>query len=116
MFEGTKFTLGDRELVVPALSLGQLRRGALELFKKNDELWKKVEAGEAIHWEALANRAELILMALRRNYPDLAEEWLLDHLDFNNVAEIWKAVVGLTIPGEAKAPTANGQLTPSTTN
>ena len=102
MFPGKKFRLGEQEYVVPALTIGQLRNGALEKLREHDEL---VAAGKA--FEAMYLRAELILAALRRNYPSATEDLVLDTLDLHNIGPIWLYVLGVSgfTPGEDQAAT-----------
>ena len=89
MYSGKKFKLGDTEYEIPALSLGQLRNGALAKMQATDEL---VTAGK--NWEAIAARGELIHMALTRNYPNVPLDTVMDSLDLNNSAEIWLWILG----------------------
>lgn len=100
MFAGTEFTIGGEKFVVPTLSLGQLRQGLIEKLRLHDEL---VAAGKAI--EALDIRGQVILAAIRRNYPDFAEAKIWENLDMANVHEIWLAVLGMSglQQGEAAA-------------
>ena len=103
MFLGVKHKIGEDELTIPALSLGQLRNGGLALMKEHDEL---VNADKS--YDALDVRAKIILLAIQRNYPDFPEQKLLDNLDLNNTTPVWLTVLGLSgfTSGEDKAATA----------
>ena len=89
MYSGKKFKLGDTEYEIPALSLGQLRNGALEKIRVCDEL-----AEQKKNWESIIARGELIHMALTRNYPNVPLDTVMDVLDLNNSAEIWLWILG----------------------
>jgi len=102
LFSGTKITVGGEEFVVPAISLGQLRNGLLAKLQAHDEL---IAAGKT--FDAIAMRAEVILAALRRNYPDFSEEKLYDYLDMSNSTPLWLTILGVSgfVPGETSAAT-----------
>lgn len=102
MFPGTPLQIGAETYTVPALSLGQLRAGAKDKIKAHDDL-----VAEADSFGATVLRGEIILIALRRNYPDFTEELLFDNLDLNNVGPLWLAVLGASgfVPGEIQAAT-----------
>lgn len=89
MYQGTRFKIGEEEYIVPPLSLGQLRGGILEKLREHDQL---VNDGRV--FEGLALRADVILAALRRNYPEFPEDKLLDWLDMSNTGPIWLAILG----------------------
>lgn len=91
MFPGIKVKLRNSELVIPALSLGQLRSGALDLMKKHDEV---VASGDL--FAAMTIRGQIIAIAASRNYPDVTEEQILDGLDLSNTTEIWNSILGLS--------------------
>lgn len=91
MIPGIKLTIGDEEYVVPALTLGQLRNeGMLDKMKQHDAKLADAET----YFDALDIRAEIILAALQRNYPDVTLDKLRDQLDLGNVSDIWNAVMG----------------------
>lgn len=114
MFAGMKIKIGDKELVIPAISLGQLRNGTMALLKQHDEL---IAAGDTFPaWEI---RGQVLLSALRRNHPDFPEDEFLDYLDLQNAGPIWLYVLGVSgfAPGEIQAATAvatDGISVPST--
>ena len=110
MFSGTTCKIGDKDYIVPALSLGQLRGGVLEKLKEHDQL---VADGKL--FETMALRGEIILAALRRNYPDLDETIIWDSLDMSNTGPVWLAVLGasgFTEPTVPPAPKTNGATPP----
>ena len=89
MFQGVTCRIGDNEYVVPALSLGQLRSGLLDKLKEHDQL---VADGKL--FDTMTLRGEIILAALRRNYPNLEENVVWDSLDMSNTGPVWLAVLG----------------------
>lgn len=113
MFYGTTVNIGGTDYVVPPISLGQLRNGALTMLKEHDDL---VAAGDT--FGAIEIRGKIIFKALQRNYPEFDEAKLLDHLDMANVGPIWLSVLGASgfVPGETEAVElmASGISSPST--
>lgn len=105
MFVGTKLKINNRELVMPGLSLGQLRGGVTDKLAQHDTL-----INEGKIFESVVLRGEVILLALRRNYPDFNETELFDYLDLNTVKPLWNAVLGMSdlLPGETLAAETNG--------
>ena len=102
MFVGTNVTIGDEIYVVPPISLGQLRNGLLSKLQEHDKL-----IAEGKTFEAIALRGEVILSALRRNYPDFPEGKLYDYLDMSNSTPLWLTILGVSgfMPGETLAAT-----------
>ena len=113
MFPGTKITIDGEDFIVPALSLGQLRNGVLKQLEAHDATLAEGKA-----FDAAAMRGDIILMALRRNYPDFPAEKLLDFLDMANTGPLWLVVLGASgfSPGETAAAVdqARGISAPST--
>ena len=100
-FRGTEIQLGDKAYILPALSLGQLRNGILDILKEHDEL---VLASK--FYEAISLRAGVIHSALTRNYPDLPLSEVEDNLDLSNSSSIWLLVLGGSgFSGETPATT-----------
>lgn len=97
MYNGLKIKINEEELIVPALSLGQLRNGGLAILQEHDKL-----LAENNTFEAMQLRGDLIFLALQRNYPDFDKNKLLDFLDMANSGTIWLAVLGSSgfTPGE----------------
>jgi hypothetical protein len=115
MFAGISISIDNVEYVIPPLSLGQLRNGALTLLKEHDIL-----LAEGKTFETMDLRGKIILQALRRNYPEFDEKQLFDYLDLGNILPMWNAVLGISgFPatlGETPAvmPTGVGTSSPST--
>jgi hypothetical protein len=106
VYAGVKTRIGDEDYVVPPLSLGQLRNeGILALLQEHDKA-----AAETKTFEVMKIRGEIILAALRRNYPDFPEAKLYDFLDMRNTSDIWLAILGVSgfAPGEAQAAMTSG--------
>ena len=113
MFAGTKVMIGEKEYIIPPISLGQLRNGTLPLLQKHDEL-----VAEGRTFEAMEVRGQVLLSAIRRNYPDFPETELFDYLDMSNVGPLWLTILGASgfTPGEAQAAETamiNGTSVPS---
>lgn len=112
MIKGIKVTLGDREFILPPISIGQLRNGVLDKIKEHDRL---VQEGQP--FEAYLAKTEIIGEALRRNYADLTDSDLDELIDLGNVNDIWQialGVTGLNMGGQADAsvdPTTSGLST-----
>jgi len=102
MFPGQSVTIDGEAFVVPALSLGQLRNGVMEKLKSHDVLLNENKI-----FEVQILRGEVILEALRRNYPDFSEAKLMNYLDMANTGPLWSIVLGATgfTPGETPAAT-----------
>jgi hypothetical protein len=113
LHNGKKITIDGQEIIVPPISLGQLRNGLLAKLKEHDDL---VNAGNT--FEAYNIRGDVLLAAVRRNYPDFSEELLFDNLDMGNIGEIWLSVLGISgfTPGEDRgaAGSTNTTSDPST--
>lgn len=101
-FEGELVKLGDREFVVPSLSVNQARRLWPEILDLNKgvtlaDFPKKLDAALPI-----------ILAALSRNYPDITIEQLGDLVDVRNFPRLMKIIAGQSgmspKPGEAPQP------------
>lgn len=100
MFAGNKITIGEEDFIVPPISLGQLRNGTLRQLQTHDEL-----IAEGKTFEAMEIRGQVILSALKRNYPDFDETKLYEYLDMANTGPIWLSVLGASgfVPGEIQA-------------
>jgi hypothetical protein len=114
VFSGTKIKIGDEEFVLPPLSLGQLRGGLLAKLQEHDD---KLAAQDV--FGATIIRGEVILEALRRNYPDFPEQKVFDNLDLGNTLNLWLLVLGSSgfTPGEtagAEKENPTGISVPST--
>jgi hypothetical protein len=104
-YRGIPVFLDGRELIVPALSVRQFR----------DNIGLLVEPIGEVKPENVAERIgkfmPIIGMALRRNYPDLTDDTLLDMIDLDSFPEIIRAVQAASgmkavRPGEAQPAAA----------
>lgn len=114
MYSGTKIKIGDKDYVMPYISLGQLRNGTLAKLNEHDQL---IEQGK--FFELTIIRGEVLLETLRRNYPDFPEDEFNDHFDMGNITPIWLTVLGGSgfVSGEETAAVENsssGTSNPST--
>lgn len=113
MIPGKKIILAGKEYVLPPLTLGQLRNGALELIKEHDKI-----VTEGNSFDSFEIRGKIVVMALQRNYPDLTEEKAFNELlDMKNVNDHWLTCLGSSglTPGEELAA-AKTQENPSGTS
>jgi hypothetical protein len=102
MIPGVVIQMGGHDWQVPPLTLGNLK-----------QLWPKIQKMKmTTDTSALMDQfddvIELIEVALKRNYPDVTRDELLDLLDMGNLQAVITAVMqgsGLK-PGEAEAVTA----------
>jgi hypothetical protein len=72
MIDGPKLTLGGREFVVPPANLKAIRAHMAS------------RSADSSPQEKIDANVTFILTTLQRNYPDLTEDFLLDHLDTRN--------------------------------
>lgn len=77
MIDGPKLTLGDREFIVPPANLKAIRAHMASRSNADATAEDKINANVAF-----------ILTTLQRNYPDLTEDFLLDHLDTRNQLDV----------------------------
>jgi hypothetical protein len=87
-FRGVPFFLNGKTYIVPSLSLKQ--------FQQNyDALTAPVDAGDASSMSAqFARYVPIILLAFKRNYPDVTEENLYDWLDLSTFRDMLLTVQG----------------------
>jgi hypothetical protein len=109
MVDGPKIMLGGVERVFAPLNFKALRRvgprmGVLTALTKK-------EAGLVVPEEAQDLVLEIVLSSLRRNYPEVSQDEVEEHLDFRNVGEIMTAIMGgsglhdkVAQPGEEARP------------
>jgi hypothetical protein len=86
MLPGVVIEMGGREWTIPPLTLGQLRR-------LTPELGKITTHASMLDTEVIAAMVKVVTAALRRNYPDLAEESVEEVLDLGNAGEVLNAVL-----------------------
>ena len=113
MYSGKEIVIEGEKYILPPISLGQLRNGMIAKFTEHDKL-----AAEGKLWEFTVIRGEIILAALRRNYPDFPEDKLMGFLDVSNISPLWLHILGVSglLPGETPAAIVAepGTLNPST--
>lgn len=79
--------IGDEEYIIPALSLGQIKR----FLKKIEQMQEGVNQGGVENFDTIS---QIIHAALSRNYPALTIEDLDEMLDMSNLMTIFNAVLG----------------------
>lgn len=77
MIDGPKLVLGDCEFTVPPANLKAIRAHSAARDNADATTQQKIDANVAF-----------ILTTLQRNYPDLTEDFLLEHLDARNQLEV----------------------------
>jgi hypothetical protein len=110
MFPGKTFNISGQDYVVPALTVGILRKGGRDLIRQHDEMVNKEDVGI---FDMMDMKAKVVFLALQRNYPDMTEDQFADIIDVEILPEIWWSVLGLSnlLPkdggdaGEQKAAT-----------
>jgi hypothetical protein len=104
MLPGVPITIGEREWIVPPLTLGHLRRLSEEVATLSDGAMALTDP------KTIDAVVRVVTAALQRNYPDLMEERVADMLDMGNAPAVFMAVMtgsglkrGPAPPGEASA-------------
>lgn len=80
--------MGGREWIVPPLTLGQMKRLAPKL-----ALLAEAGAPSAMTAEQIDAIAEIVAVALSRNYPEMTAQTALDLLDGANTVAVYAAVL-----------------------
>lgn len=97
-FKGIKILLGDRELVVPPLNFRSLQQ--------LQERLAKFSGG--VDPESIGLVVDATHEALRRNYPEITRDEVIDGLDLENMLPVMEAV--MDVSGlKRKAVEAEGQ-------
>lgn len=91
IIEGVEITFGLKKLIIPSLTLGQLKR-------LRDDLAKlaAVNSDQQINDATVDAMTRIVTVALRRNYPEMTEETVLEMLDLSNLAQTVQAVLGVS--------------------
>lgn len=93
-FSGVPIKFGLNMLIVPALSLRNMREQK-ENIQAFIDLERKAAAGEEVDtFEALEFATKVIGAALRRNYKHIKDEELEDNIDLGNMRPFIQAVLG----------------------
>ena len=95
-----KLQIDGKDYLVPAITLGQLRKTLKAKIEEHDKI-----ALESRVFDALDKRAEIICDVMTAKYPELTQDQILDVLDMQNTGEIWLAMLGASgfKPGEVPA-------------
>ncbi len=106
MIPGAPMQIGDREFVVPPLTLGQLRR----LMPKVKQL---TNIGAEMSEAHIGDLVEIVTAAVQRNYPEVTAEVMENLLDLGNAGNVLTEVLtaaGLKLRGEATAAMSTGPI------
>jgi hypothetical protein len=89
MIPGPKLILGETEYMVPPLPLGAL--------KKHKDFLARAQRGDmdgnAMMEEGFEKMMDCVYLALKRNYPQLTEAELEQHLDMRNISDAFNKVM-----------------------
>ncbi|QDD62647.1 hypothetical protein EJD96_00060 (plasmid) [Herbaspirillum seropedicae] len=99
LIDGAQVKMGGKEWVIPALSLGQIKR----LAPKIESL---ANMSNMLTSDQVSNVCEIVHAALKRNYPDVTIEEVEDMVDMGNMRQVIQTVMGqagLVARGEAQA-------------
>lgn len=101
-YSGVPVWIGERRLVVPALSVMQIRAHRPVLSR-----YQTFGTQEPTD-EELEKLIDCIGDAVRRNYPEVTSEWLAAELDMRSIPETMRALINqseleVVRPGEAEA-------------
>jgi hypothetical protein len=88
LYEGIKVRIGQRDYVVPQLSLGQAQRHPQAVQLSKDLNIRDHTA------EELDEIVQIVHAAVSRNYPDVTADALLDGLDEQNIRLALAAAAG----------------------
>jgi hypothetical protein len=110
MIPGITINMGDRDWLVPPLSLSQL----LSFLPRVQEL---TAAGQVVGLgpEQLGMLVEIITAAMQRNYPEITKEQVADLLDLGNARTVLAATLStpaadaaVSVAGSSKVQIGNG--------
>lgn len=107
-FNGHPMRIGDKVMVVPALSVRQVKLHRADLSVMS------AIAGREPTDEEVDKLMKVALAALNRNYPDLTLDQLEDAVDLNSLPDVIAAVTGQTglqakaTSGEAEGAQSTG--------
>lgn len=88
-FDGVTLKLGGKEYVVPPLSLKLIRKYQTQL----SDLGNIKGVPQASQIDLIM---EVILDAIKRNYPDFTMEELEDLIDVKNMRDLFQAIMGVS--------------------
>jgi len=84
---GTWVAMGTEEYLIPPLAFGSIKHVQKQMPKLQGMTGMPNE-------EQMTVVAEVVLLALKRNYPDMTLEQVLDGLDLGNFGRVFEAVLG----------------------
>lgn len=88
-FEGVRLILGDRQYIVPAMTLRQLRNYKATLDKFSNQSFDPTE-------EDLDDVVGVVHAVLQRNYPELKADEVADLVDINSLKRLLPAICGVS--------------------
>jgi len=100
MIEGVEIKLGGETLIVAPMNFKAIKRLAPVIQKIG---------GSGFRMEDFAEVQEVIAASLRRNHPDLTDDFLSENLDLGNVKPILEAVMLATGGKKTTEATKEGE-------
>lgn len=106
-FDGVSVTSGGKTLVLPALTLGAMKKLRNEFVVIGNI--DPVKQGANLTEEQIDAMISIVLASAHRNYPTVNREEVEEFVDLDNLAEIIPAILGQSgmkkaAPGEAVGP------------
>jgi hypothetical protein len=100
--DGVKVKLSGREFVIPPLSLRSLKSLGAKI--------KMVAIIDGVPTDEQTDAiVDIIFEAMKRNYPDIAKDELLDLVDLSNLMEVFPAVLAMSGLKQKAGPAALGE-------
>jgi hypothetical protein len=103
-YDGIEVTLGKFVYVAPALSLKAMRTMLPKIASLSDPATSKEASFDIL--------SELVLTALKRNYPDLTQDVVEDGLDIKNMNDVMTAILAASGLERGKVPAAPDPANP----
>lgn len=91
LIEGVPIELDGKTYILPPCSLGTLKRQAAGI-----QRFATADASKGFDVEALGVVVSLATEALRRNYPDITEDFVADALGLESMMDVFQAAMDVS--------------------
>jgi hypothetical protein len=93
---GVAFEYGDTKLIVPPLSVKQVR-GLSDTLKEHDRMISDTDSGTLTErmMATLDHKIRVVTAALSRNYPDITEDEVSEFVTMDNSNDVFYATIGV---------------------